>query len=88
MKDVERVFYKDVVGYLDYLDSVVSDVEGRRVEFFKILFMLILLRMFEDFRLVPGECVRKVLSERSLDSLLILISARRNGRELRSLRRR
>jgi hypothetical protein len=74
MEDVVNVFYRDVMGYLDYLDGVVgrevSDVEGRRVGVFKLLFMLILLRMFEDFRLVSWECVREVLSKRLINEFL------------------
>jgi hypothetical protein len=73
MNDVVKVFYRDVVGYLDYLDGVVcdvGDVEERRVGVFKVLFMLILLRMFEDFRLVSKEDVSEVFRERSLSGFL------------------
>jgi hypothetical protein len=74
MNDVAKAFYKDVVGYLDYLDGivgeVVSEVEERRVGVFKLLSMLILLRKFEDFRLVSEECVKEVLNGRSLDDFL------------------
>jgi hypothetical protein len=74
MNEVEKAFYKDAVGYLDYVDGVVSDavgdIEERRVGVFKLVFMLILLKMFEDFGLVEREDVRKVLRERSLDGFL------------------
>jgi len=68
------VFYRDVVGYLDYLDGVVGDVvknvEERKKGVFKLLFMLVLLRMFEDFGLLSGGCVREVLRMRLFDDFL------------------
>jgi hypothetical protein len=74
MNEVEKAFYKDVLGYLDYIEGVVGDivdnVEERRVGVFKLVFMLILLKMFEDFGLVEREDVRKVLRERLLDGFL------------------
>jgi len=73
MDDMVKAFYRDVVGYLDYLDGVVGevgDVEERRVGVFNLLFMLILLRLFEDFRLLSRECVFEVFYERSLDGFL------------------
>jgi hypothetical protein len=74
MDDVVKGFYRDVVGFLDYLDGVVSgevsEVEERRVGVFNLLFMLILMKMLVDFRLVSGEQVGRVLSERELGSFL------------------
>jgi len=74
MNEVEKAFYKDVLGYLDYIEGVVGDivdnVEERRVGVFNLVFMLILLKMFEDFGLVEREDVRKVLRERLLDGFL------------------
>lgn len=70
----EKAFCKDAVGYLDYVEGVVGnavgDVEERRVGVFKLVFMLILLKMFGDYQLVSKEDVRQVFSVRSLDEFL------------------
>jgi len=73
MGDVAKAFYKDVVGYLGYLDGVVGGEVGeseRKVGVFNLLFMLILMKMLVDFRLVSGEQVGRVLSARDLGSFL------------------
>jgi len=74
MSELEKIFCRDAIGYLDYIENivgdVVDDVEERRVESFKFVLMLILLKMFEDFGLVSREDVRKVLRERLLNGFL------------------
>ncbi len=72
--EVEKDFCRDVLGYLDYLEDVVGDVvcevEERRVGVFKFVFLLILLKMFEEYQLVSKEDVRRVFSVRLLDEFL------------------
>ena len=74
MSELEKAFCRGAIGYLDYIENivgdVVDDVEERRVESFKFVLMLILLKMFEDFGLVSREDVRKVLRERLLNGFL------------------
>jgi hypothetical protein len=74
MEGGRKEFVRDVIRCFDYLDgvlsSVIGDVEVRKEIVFRLVFMLLILKLFEDYGLVLKDEVREVFRSSSLFEFL------------------